>query len=237
MTEEFQEYGPIRAVGENIYCVDGEWYDSPLKRRMTIIRLGGSLVLHSAIRMKPVDLAKLDALGKVSVIVIPNIIHFSDAPFYKRIYPEAQVYVPQKLVKKSEKKLKVTGSLEGAWPYNDELLCISFTKTFLSESAFIHRESKTLILTDMAFNVKAEDFKNPIEKLILGQWNGILDQFGPSRLCRYVAASNKHAVREGLRQIKAEDFHSVIVSHGAIVTENAKSRFIDSYNRRYGLSL
>ena len=37
-------YEPLRQVGKDIYCVDGEWEKTALKRRMTVVKLssGGS---------------------------------------------------------------------------------------------------------------------------------------------------------------------------------------------------
>ena len=43
-------YEPLRQVGKDIYCVDGEWEKTAFKRRMTVVKLSsGDLVLHSPI--------------------------------------------------------------------------------------------------------------------------------------------------------------------------------------------
>lgn len=230
-----QPYDPVRELAADLFCVDGEWYGSPFKRRMTVVRLrDGSLVIHSAIRMAPADLEKLDRLGRVGFLVIPNVFHYSEAPFYSRRYPQAKVFVPEKLRDKSAKIVPVAGTLERDWPLNEELPCVSFEGTLAAESVFVHRASRTLIVTDMAFNVSASDFTRPIEKLLFGKWNGILDVFGPSKLTKNVAARDRGAVAAALRKLGALDFDRVVMSHGRIVESNGKRLFFEGYRRIYG---
>lgn len=59
--EVVQPYQPIQKLEDSLFCVDGEWYDTAFKRRMTILRLkDGSLMIHSAIRLKEEDLPGLE---------------------------------------------------------------------------------------------------------------------------------------------------------------------------------
>lgn len=131
----------------------------------------------------------------------------------------------------------MTGTLESDWPYTDEVACISFLNSLASESIFIHHRSKTLLVTDMAFNMASGDFKNPIERPLIGKLNGILDQFGPSILTKFVAARSKKDVAIALAKIGSHDFERVIVSHGKIVEKNGKKRFLEAYSKRYCLDL
>lgn len=235
---EMQKYGPIEKLAENVFYVDGEWYDSPFKRRMTIIKLkSGGLILHSAIRMKDEDLDKLMALGPVEAVVIPNIFHTSDAKFYANRFPNAKVYAPFKYKEKSEKRgLRLSGYLEQNWPYTSEIKCISFLNTLASESLFLHLESKTLIVTDMIFNMHEDDFKNPMERLFLGKWNGLFEGLVPSRITKFLAARSKSEVMRTLKELSQFDFENVIMSHGKIVTSGAKKIFFSGYAKRYGFA-
>lgn len=238
MHTALQPHQAIRSIAPDLFCVDGEWFDSPFKRRMTIVRLkDGSLVIHSAIRMQENDLKKLDELGPVRLIVVPNVFHGDEAPFYAERYPEARVFVPEKLVPRASKRMRVSGALERDWPLRAELPCISFEKTMAHESVFVHPASRTLILTDMAFNLSAVDFKRPVEKLIFGKWNGILDAFGPSRLTRLLVARDRSAVRRALKQIAEHDFDRVIMSHGRLVESGGREKFLEGYRRVYRLDL
>jgi hypothetical protein len=236
MKEILQPYQPIRRIAQDLFCVDGEWYETAFRRRMTIIRLkDGTLAIHSAIRMDAKDYAELDKLGKVRIIIIPNIFHYSDAKAYFERYPNAQVYVPAQMREKCAKHLPVAGVLERDWPLQEELPCISFLNTLAGESVFIHKASRTLIVTDMTFNLTSTDFKSEIEKLVFGKWNGILDQFGPSQLTKHIAARNRKSVGTALKKIAAQDFDRVIMSHGKIVETEGKQKFLAGYQRVYGV--
>lgn len=110
----------------------------------------------------------------------------------------------------------------------------TFQNTLAAESVFVHLKSKTLIVTDMAFNIRSSDFKSSFERLILGKWNGILDTFGPSKLAKNLAARNRKEVATALRKIATFDFERVVVNHGEIVENDGKRRFLEGFNKTYG---
>ncbi len=235
MNQPIEKYEPLREISKNLYCVDSDWQQTAFRRRMTVVRLSdNSLVIHSAVQMNSGDLDALDKLGTVTTIVVPNIFHDSEALFYAARYPKAKVFVPKKILYKCSESMTVAGILEKDWPHQSELPIVNFAKNFAAESAFIHLESRTLILTDMAMNLSSADFKNSIEKTVFGKWNGILDFFGPSRITKYVVARDRESLKQAFAAINAFDFDRVIVSHGSIVETNGKQRLIDGYAERFG---
>ena len=67
----------------------------PLYRRMTVWKLpDGTLLAHSVIAMDDARMAALDALGRLSIILVPNSIHRLDAGFYKK-HPGRDVAVKE----------------------------------------------------------------------------------------------------------------------------------------------
>lgn len=85
-------YGPIEALAPGLWRVVGE-LQVPMKRSMYIYRLpDGTLLLDSVVAMSEPDLAKLDALGRPTVMTIPHPKHLMDAGFYKQRYPQLKVY-------------------------------------------------------------------------------------------------------------------------------------------------
>lgn len=201
---------------------------------MTLIRLkDGSLIVHGAIQMSPADLGALDRLGKVATIVVPNAFHDSEAPSYAARYPDAKVYVPAGARAKCSKKMTVSGTLEEDWPHGNEVACISLAPSFFHESVFVHRVSKTLIVTDLAFNLRPEDFKNPFERYVMGRWNRLFDGLGPSRLTKLIVR-NRKTVSAFLEKVAAQDFDRVIMNHGRIVDTDGKRQFLAGYERVYG---
>src|SRR6185436_2856825 len=81
----------LEQLAANLWTVRGS-LPFPLKRQMIIYRLAdGTLLLHSVIAMNDEGMAKLDALGRPSVMIVPHIGHRMDAPFYKARYPQVRV--------------------------------------------------------------------------------------------------------------------------------------------------
>lgn len=90
------EHGPLEQLADNIWRVEGALPGMSLRRTMTVVRRGdGSLLLHSAIALDQVQQRRLEALGPLKVIVVPNAGHRLDAPAYKARYPEVLVVCPR----------------------------------------------------------------------------------------------------------------------------------------------
>lgn len=226
-----EKYDPLRKLDAGIYCVDGEWQKSKFRRRMTVIALSsGDLVLHSPIAMGPADLAELGQLGRVRYIVAPNIFHDSEARFYAERFSESQVFFPEKQLKKTLKTFPHAQATETQWPAqaDQELEAIPVRGAWMAETAFIHHASRTLILTDLVFNMG--DVFRGVERVLMN-WNQVGGPFGfgPSRLCKNFFIRDKKAVGESLQRIFAKDFDRVIMSHGEIIGSGGKSKMIDAF--------
>lgn len=231
-TTEVQPYGSIQLIAPDLYCLDGEWNQTLFKRRMTIIRLqSGGLVIHNAIRLQEKDYAKLEDLGPISVIVVPNHFHSSEAHFYKQRYPRARLLVAKSIAPQISEKCPVDGLLPDAWDESlrREIDCMEFTGTrIVNESVFLHRSSKTLILTDLAFNMQCEVYGGARAFFKL---NLIYKRFGPSRIFRYVFVNNRQKAKEAFRKIQGWDFERVIVNHGDIISADGKRLLRDGFEQ------
>src|SRR5689334_21696300 len=65
----------IEQLAPNLWTVRGS-LPFPLKRHMIVDRLGdGSLLLHSVIAMSDEGMAKLEALGRPAVVIVPHTGH------------------------------------------------------------------------------------------------------------------------------------------------------------------
>ena len=112
-------YGRLQTLADGVHLLDGVWRRSPLGRRMTVIEGGaGELALHSAIELADEDLGILDGLGRVSLILVPNSFHASDASFYAERYPEAKVLVPKQTEVALAKKLLLSTRLYMMAPHS-----------------------------------------------------------------------------------------------------------------------
>lgn len=226
-----EAYGPLRDLHPSLSVIDGEWQESPFKRRMTVMRLSsGEQLIHNPFQMRAEDLERLQARGPIAALIAPNTLHASEIHWLALALPQARVFVPAKMVKQFRKKLPsravhaAVQAIETEWPaqWDSEVACIPIHGTRMNESVFIHRASSTLVVTDLVFHLKAA-FQGLMGTFM--RWNRIGDGlFGPSRLFQYVFTSDRRKVALSMEQVLKESFEKVVMNHGEVLMEGGKDR-------------
>ncbi len=219
------EYKTLDSIAPNLWVAR-----RPLKlavgdigTRMTVIRLvDGSLFLHSPVRLDEATRAAVDELGPVRHLIAPSKVHHLFAGDFKAAYPDALLYGPPGLAEK-RRHLHIDSVLGDeapeAWRAEIEQHLFRGAPR-MNEVVFFHRASRTLLLTDLAFNVPA----GRTEGARLFYWIvGAAGHFGPHRLVRLVIR-DRAAARASLERILAWDFDRVIVTHGEILETGGKER-------------
>lgn len=96
-----QPHGQLEQVSEGLFSVQGSII-MPLgkfPRRMTVVALrGGGSLIWSAIPLAESEMAKIEALGQVRFIIVPNKAHRLDLRPWANRYPEAQIIAPPEAV-------------------------------------------------------------------------------------------------------------------------------------------
>jgi hypothetical protein len=195
-----------------------------LGARMTVVRLtDGSLFVHSPIQLTS-DLQRgLDSLGPVRFVVSPNRLHTSHLAEFARAYPQSRLYAPPGL-RKPVHGVQFAGTLgdapEPEWAADlDQTLFRG--DVLVTEVDFFHRHSRTLILTDVCFNIPSD---RSFTTRMIARWLGILDRLAPSRTFRLLLR-DRQAGRQSVERILAWDFDRVIISHGSIVETGGREQF------------
>ena len=83
---------------------------------------------------------------------------------------------------------------------------------------FFHAASRTLLLTDLAFNFRHCE---QLWMRLFMRINGAYGRFGPSRLMRSMI-KDKGALRGSLDRILAWNFDRVIVTHGELLESGGR---------------
>lgn len=189
-----------------------------LGTRTTVVRLGdGGLALLSPGPLADDDAAAIGALGPVRALVAPNLMHHLHLAAARARFPEARLHAPAALAKK-QPALRIDAA-PSALPGGDALAVIAVGgMPRLEEHAFVHRRSRTLILTDLVFNLRAPA---PWLTRSFMRLNGGFDRFGPTRLCRSLVR-HRAAVRAGIDRILDEDFDRVVVAHGRVLADGGR---------------
>jgi hypothetical protein len=186
-----------------------------LDTRMTVVRLSdGGLWVCSPTRLDDPLRASVDALGPVRAIVAPNRFHHLFLRPWFEAYPEAERWAAPGLPEKRS-DLTFTSVLADDPPETwrgdiDQHHVGGMPK--LDEVAFLHRASRTLLLTDLCFHIReAAGMQKLFWKL-----NGCHDRLAPSRMLRFLIRE-RHELRLSVDRMLQWDFDRVVVAHGEVL--------------------
>jgi hypothetical protein len=193
---------------------------------MTAIKLrSGEILIHSPCAFDEALTAEVAALGPVAAIIAPGNFHWLHVRSCQQAFPQAATYICPG-VEKRAKGLTFDHVLGDTAPalWASELSQVFLQGTrVMCEVAFFHRASKTLILVDLVENVTAATTgTNWFLRLVfrtIGMWNT------PSPAPEYrLGLGDKALVRQCMMRILEWDFERVILSHGDLVTHDARQR-------------
>jgi Domain of unknown function (DUF4336) len=197
--------------------------------RMTVIRLtDGSLFLHSPVHLDQATREALDALGAVGAIVAPCKVHHFFVRDYLDGYPAARAYGPPGLAeKRKDLTFHATLSDEAPPQWRGQIEQHVFRGAArLNEVVFFHPASRTLILTDLAFNVPADQTAAARLFYVLA---GAAGRFGPHRLVRLLIR-DRRAARESVDRILRWDFDRIVVSHGEVLETGGRQQLATAFD-------
>lgn len=219
----------LRSLGPNLWVLDQPLQVAGLHlgTRTTVVkRSDQTLWVHSpGPHVRPLK-ARLDALGEVSMLVAPNTMHHMFLGECMDLYPEARAAASPGVDRKHP-ELNLESLASQSWEGDLEQLLVGGMHT-LREFVFFHPPSGTLILTDLAFNLRHSD--HFLTRLAM-RLNGAYGQFGPSRLFSMMV-SDRAALQHSLEQILEWPFRRIILAHGEVVEEDAAAIFREGFQRR-----
>ena len=193
----------------------------PIPVRMTVIRLGdGQVIVHSPGPLSPGLRAELAAVGPVAFLVVPQA-HGRFAAEAARTYPDAQL-LSAPAAPWRRKALAFHGSLgdrpPAAWAGQVESHLVQGFR--LGEVVLFHRPSRSLVLTDLCFNIH-RSFSSPAR--LFFRANGMWQRFGPSRLIRRLAVSDRTVLGRSLERILQWDFERILPGHGDVIERDGRA--------------
>ena len=218
--------------GANLWTIDGALRSAvfPLGLRMTAIKLtDGSLLVHSPLRPTSENAAQLNALGPVRWVVAPSRAHHLYAGDYSKAYPDAKLYGAPGLAEKRS-DLKFDGVLSDDAPaaWTNEIEQHLFRGApYLNEVLFFHKPTRTLISTDLVFNMKAEA-NRPIGIQLFALLTGAGSHFGPHRLIRMMIRDHRVAA-QSVQRVMQWDFDRIVMSHGEVLETGGREKFAAAF--------
>jgi len=203
---------PVRFGGMDIYG------------RMTIVRLNdGRLFVHSPCKVDAVLKSEIDRIGPVAFIVAPGTYHHLYVADFQKLYPNAETFLCPGIEKKRP-DLKFDWMLgnrpDPRWQQELDQVFVQGTKV-IAEVAFLHRESKTLILVDLLENI-GDDYQHKAGLLLRFWWKIVLKMWNnPKAAPEYqMGWGDKKIVRQSLQHIIDWQADRIILSHGELIESN-----------------
>lgn len=212
-----------REVGPKLHVIDSaqRFMGLEIGTRATLLQLEGGLLVHSPVAVDPASIAHL---GTLRWVLAPNLLHHLHVGPWLEAGAEgwAAPGLPAK-----RKDLQFTGVIgTDPHPFGDEVTLLPTTCfPFASEVVLLHKPSRTLVLTDLLFNIAPT-----------APW---LTRAAMSCLCGYPGVRStllervgmkRELARQELREILTWDFDRIILAHGDIVESDGRAMLEAAYD-------
>ena len=191
-----------------------------LGTRMTVLDLGGQLLIHSPVA---VPLSVVESLGEPRWVLAPNLMHhlyvgpWLDAGLEGWAAPG----LPDK-----RPDLRFEGVIDGArHPFGPDVATHALRSFGITNEVLVlHRPSRTLVVTDLVFNIApTAPWLTRAGMRCVGGYPGcrvtLLERFG----------MNRAAAREDLAVIAGWDFDRLILAHGEVIEEGGKRALLEAF--------
>jgi hypothetical protein len=190
---------------------------------MNIVRLGASsdLWVHSPVKVDDALAAEIAGLGRVLYIVAPSASHHMYTGEFAARFPEAKLFGAPGVAKKHQ-ELAFAGTLANGitapWSAEIDQVFIEGAPK-LSEVVFFHRATRSLLVSDLFFNMtEPETWATGLVLRMMGTYK----RFGRSRAWN-VYGKDRPALKKSVEKVMEWDFVRVLPAHGGSF-ETAQTR-------------
>ena len=223
MTESsiYQPLDTLKRVADEIWVVDGPlirfglpFLKMPFPTRMTIIRIGGDLFIHSPTQLVPGLQREIEGLGQVRWLVAPNRIHYWWVSQWHASYPDAAVYLAPRVREQAGSRVNfpfLPLKRRVGYPWDDQIATLPVAGRYMTEVVFFHRPTRTLVLTDLIENF--EPAKLTRLQSVLVWCGGILDPHGSMPRDMRLTYP-KSVLRAAVETMIAWNPQRIILAHG-----------------------
>jgi hypothetical protein len=195
---------------------------------MTVLRLpDGGLVLYSPVKLTPERRAAVEALGPVTHLYVPNLVHGSWIGDWASAFPAARLHAPPGLRKKRRDLRIDRVHGEGPEPaFAGSIDELRVEGCRLGETALLYRPARTLVVADLVHNIgrPAHGWTATYARMM-----GFYDRVALSRAIRWTAFPDHGAARRSLDELLAHPFERLVVGHGLPVPDRGPEALTAAY--------
>ncbi len=226
----------LQPVADDLWIYQGTtvpFYGFPFPTRMSVVRLAGDLLwIHSPEKLNDELRQELSALGRVAYLISPNKLHHLFLAEWLEAYPTAASYAAPGLIEKRP-DLRFDGELraaaESAWAERIEQTLFRGSRV-MEEAVFLHKASRTLILTDLIENFEPASLKG--WQRLLARVAGILAPNGRTPIdwrltFRFGERDQARAALQTMLDWRPEN---IILSHGRCIFGDGTAFLAESFS-------
>ena len=216
---KIEPYEPLQQLDDGLATVAGE-IRMPLgrfPRRMTIVSLeGGRCAIWSAIPVDESTMARIESMGRIAVLIVPNPGHRLDIRAWKARYPAAQVLCAQGARDAVEKVIPVDATRDILDDAAVKFLTVPGLEEKEAALSIQRHDRVTLVLNDILANVRHPDGLGA-QLMARALGFGVRRPEMP-RVCRRLYLKDAKALAAWL-QLWAHESRLVriVVSHGEVI--------------------
>ncbi len=201
-----------------------------LGRIMTVIELSsGGLFVQSPAELTPALEAALDERGDVRFVAPASKLHgHLYMEQYATAYPDAELLAAPGLAARRPDLTfdhLLGDTPDPRWAPDIGQVAIVGHR-WLTELAYFHRPSRTLVLGDVGFHIGSS---SPLKTRLVARALRVYERVGPPVEFRLTIA-NAESFRRSIRDVLAWDFDRVIPGHGEIVETGGKRAVLEGFD-------
>jgi hypothetical protein len=229
----YAPYDPLNILkpfADRVWIVDGPEIGMhylgltlPFPTRMTVVRLpSGDLWVHSPIAWSDRLATSLADLGRVRHLVAPNTLHYWYLPDWRDRFPTARTYGAPGVSQTARRPLVLDETLGDQAPdaWEDAFDQCLVPGSLLTEVDFLHRASRTLIITDLIENFEPQRVRNVLLRWLI-RMAGAADPDGKAPIDMQMSfRGHRHEVRTAAERMIALAPERIILSHGRCYEAN-----------------
>jgi hypothetical protein len=229
--EPYAPLGVPKPLDRDIWTVDGPVVRMryllgtlPFTTRMTVVRLpDGRLWLHSPIPPLPGLVDAVRVRGPVAALVAPNKLHWMGLAAWQEACPEAVTWAAPGVAERAAAGGFRVDHVLGPRPpaeWGGALAQVLVPGGFLTEAAFLHRPSRTLILTDLIENLERDRVHGRLLRGLV-RLGGVFHPHGSTPFdLRLTFLPRRDAVRQAVETMLGWAPERVIFAHGRCYFRN-----------------
>ncbi|SDK21351.1 DUF4336 domain-containing protein [Natronorubrum texcoconense] len=201
-----------------------------LGRIMSVMKLSsGGLFVQSPAELTPELKATLDDLGEVRFVAPASKLHgHLYMEQYRAAYPNAELLAAPGLpARRSDLRFDhlLGDTPDPRWGTDIDQVAVVGHR-WLTEIAYFHRPSRTLILGDVGFHIGE---RSPLKTRLVARALRIYQRIGPPIEFR-LTIENEDSFRRSIRDVLAWDFDRVVPGHGEILETGGKRAVLEGYD-------